>query len=238
MYKYGVLFGDKHSYTSWGLVTKTRPVISPPEPKTTYIDIPEADGQLDLTESLTGEVKFKDRNIKCEFIVLDARNKWTSIYSTIMNYIQGKRLKVIFDEDPNHYYMGRFKVDEWKSDKKTSTLVISGQVEPYKYEVANSLEPWEWDTFNFETDVIREYKDIEIEGEKEVNVYGSSKSYVPTFIVESTDGNGMKVEVNDESYDLIDGSNRVVNITIKDGEQILKFIGNGKVSIAYQGGSL
>ena len=63
MYKYGVIFGDNHSYRDWGLVTKTRPVIGSPEPKTIYIDIPEADGQLDLTESLTGEVKFKNRQM-------------------------------------------------------------------------------------------------------------------------------------------------------------------------------
>ena len=41
---FGVTFGDKHSYRDWGLIPKSRPVISPPAPKTNYISIPEADG--------------------------------------------------------------------------------------------------------------------------------------------------------------------------------------------------
>lgn len=238
MYKYGVLFGNHHSYQTWGLVTKTRPVIGSPVPKTTYIDIPEADGQLDLTESLTGEVKFKTRTIKCEFIVLEARERWSMVYSKVMNFLQGQRLKIIFDEDPNHYYLGRVKVDEWKSSKKTSTIVISGEVEPYKYEISNSLEPWEWDTFNFEEDVIREYAQLAVDGELDFTVVGSRKTYVPTFIVHSDDGQGMDVVFGGTTYHLSDGSNRVVNIEIRNDEYELKFTGHGKVSIDYQGGSL
>lgn len=238
MYKYGVLFGDNHSYRDWGLVTKARPVIGSPEPKTIYIDIPEADGQLDLTESLTGEVKFKNRSITCEFIVLEARTKWTSIYSKVMNYLHGHKLKVIFDEDPNHYYLGRFKVDEWSSNKKTSTLVISGEAEPYKYEVSNSLEPWEWDIFNFEDDYIREYANLEVNGELDFTVYGSRKSVVPTFIVTTDDGVGLQLVFEGEAYNLPDGANKIINVTIRDGEHHLKFIGHGTISIKYQGGSL
>lgn len=63
----GVKFGSKHSYDDWGLILKSRPVISPPSPKTIYIDVPGADGIIDLTESMTGEVKFNNRTITFEF---------------------------------------------------------------------------------------------------------------------------------------------------------------------------
>ena len=238
MYKYGVKFGDFHSYKDWGLLTKTRPVISPPDPKTIYIDIPESDGQLDLTESMTGDVKFKNRPIKFEFVVIEARDRWTTIYSKIMNYLHGKKLKITLDEDSNHYYYGRVKVDEWKSNKATSTIVISGEVEPYKYEKENSIDPWEWDDFNFEDGIIREYSDIPVNGDTTYTVYGSRKPVVPIFRVNSSDGKGMSVTYDGKTYALPDGDSRVVEITITEAGHMLSFSGNGTVSIKYQGGCL
>lgn len=235
---YGVTFGEKHSYRNWKLITKSRPKIGSPSPKTNYIDIPEADGKLDLTESLTGEVKFENRKITFEFTVIEARERWTTIYSDIMNYLHGKKVRLILDEDPNHYYWGRFEIDEWKSDKRTSVLAITGDVDPYKYDMMSSLEDWLWDSFNFETDVIREYKDLVVDGTLDFTVYGSRMSYVPSFIVNSTDGQGMTVRYNGTTYNLQDGTNRVVNIVIKDGSSTLHFTGHGTVSIDYKGGSL
>ncbi len=234
---YCVTFGDKHSYRDWGLILKSRPVISPPIPKTLYVDVPEADGNLDLTESLSGEVKFENRKITCEFNVIEARKRWSTLYSTILNYLQGQKIRVVFDEDPNHYYYGRFTVDDWDSDKKTSILIITGEVEPYKHDLANSLEDWIWDTFNFETDYIREYSNLVVDGTLDFKVYGSRKTEVPAFIVDA-DGEGMQVTFEGVTYNLQDGRNRVVNIEIKDGENDLTFVGNGTVSIEYQGGSL
>lgn len=234
----GVTFGSKHSYRDWGLFLKSRPVISPPTPKTVYVDIPGSDGVIDLTESLTGDVKFNNRTITCEFVVLDARNKWSNIYSEIMDYLHGQQMKVRFDEDPTYYYMGRLQVNEWKSDKVTSTIVIEGNVEPYKMEMFSSLEDWEWDSFNFETGIIRDYNELRVDESLIFTIEGRRKSVVPTFIVTSDDGSGLKVRFNSVTYDLPDGSNRVLNIVIRDGKNTLYFTGNGTVSIDYRGGRL
>lgn len=238
MYKYGVKFGDIHSYKDWGLLTKSRPVISAPEPRTIYIDIPASDGQLDLTESLTGDVKYKSRQIKTEFVVTEARAKWNYIFSTVMNYLHGKKLKITFDEDLNHYYLGRVKVDELKSNIATSTIVISAEVDPYKYDVENSIDPWQWDSFNFEEGVIREYANIDVNGELIFTIIGSRKKVIPTFIVNSSDGNGMNVTYDGKSYHLNDGVNMMSDIIIFDGSNTIIFNGNGTVSIEYRGGSL
>lgn len=235
---FGVTFGEKHSFRDWGLIPRSRPVISPPEPKTIYIDIPESDGMLDLTEMLTGEVKYKNRNMTFEFNVMNERSDWTSIYSTILNYLHGQRLRIVLDEDPNHFYMGRVKVDEWKSDKKTSVIQLSADVDPYKYEITSSLEPWEWDTFNFEEDYIRDYGNLVVDGQLDFTVYGSRKTVIPVFVVDSPDDTGMQVIFENVTYNLQDGNNRVLNIRIKDGENDLTFLGNGTVSIDYRGGSL
>lgn len=234
----GVTFGTKHSYRDWGLLLKSRPVISPPSPKTVYVDIPGSDGVIDLTESLTGDVKFDNRTIKCEFVVLDARNRWSDIYSEIMDYLHGQRMRVRLDEDPTYYYEGRLQVNEWKSDKVTSTITIEGDVEPYKMEMFSSLEDWEWDSFNFETGIIRDYKEIRVDESLTFTIEGRRKSVVPSFTVVSDDGSGLQVRFNGTTYDLPDGTSRVLNIVIKNGTNTLYFTGNGTVSIDYRGGRL
>lgn len=234
----GVTFGTKHSYRDWGLLLKSRPVISPPSPKTVYVDIPGSDGIIDLTESLTGDVKFDNRTITCEFVVLDARNRWSDIYSEIMDYLHGQQMKVRLDEDPTYYYEGRLQVNEWKSDKVTSTITIEGDVEPYKMEMFSSLEDWEWDSFNFETGIIRDYKEIRVDESLTFTIEGRRKSVVPSFTVVSDDGSGLQVRFNGTTYDLPDGTSRVLNIVIKNDTNTLYFTGNGTVSIDYRGGRL
>lgn len=240
---YGVTFGEKHSYKDWGLITKSRPVISPPSPKTIYIDIPASDGIIDLTESLTGDIKFENRTITCEFNVIEARKRWSTLYSDILDYLHGQRMKVIFDEDPNYYYIGRCKINEWKSDKKTSTLVIEGTVEPYKMELFSSTEDWEWDSFNFETGIIRDFKDMEVNEKLVLNFEGTRKSVIPTFIISSTDGTGMKIVVGGSaggkgSYTMADGTTRNPAISFKQGYNYLEIWGNGTISIDFRGGRL
>ena len=136
----GVKFGNKHSYNDWGLVLRTRPIIEPPEPKTVYIDIPEANGSLDLTQFLTGNVCYKMRKIKFEFNVMSERSTWNTVYSTIMHHLHGKRMRIVFDEETNLEYIGRCEVTEWKSDKRTSIIKIEALVDPFKYELSTTVE--------------------------------------------------------------------------------------------------
>lgn len=234
----GVTFGSKHSYRDWGLILKSRPVISPPSPKTVYVDIPASNGIIDLTESLTGDVKFANRTITCEFNVIDVRKKWSNIYSDVLDFLHGQMTTIILDEDPDYIYKGRVQVNEWKSNKRTATIVIEGNVEPYKLEKFGSLENWEWDSFNFETGIIREYKDIVVEERLTLEIQGTRKTVVPTIIVTSSDDSGMNVRFNNKYYHLDDGKNMIPYISIVAGNNTLVFEGNGTVSVDYRGGRL
>lgn len=195
---YGVTFGTKHTYNDWGLIPKSRPVVSPPAPKTLYVDIPGADGLLDLTQALTQDVKYENRTITFEFNVLDARNRWSNIYSAILDYLHGQSMKIILDEDPTYYYTGRLQVNEWKSDKNTAVIVIEGYVDPYKMAVVSSSEDWLWDSFNFEEDMIRYYNAMEFDG---INnslptfhpVVKGRKRIIPTITVTSEDGSDINL---------------------------------------------
>ena len=117
---YGVTFGEKHSFRDWKLLLNERPKISTPVAKTNYIDIPGSDGHIDLTEALTGDVKYETRQIKFTFITTKARKKWPSLYSDILDYLHGQEMKIILDEDRSFYYIGRVSVNEWESSEKYS----------------------------------------------------------------------------------------------------------------------
>lgn len=130
----GVIFGDKHSYRDWGLIMKTRPVISPPVPKIKLIPVPGSDMIIDLTERLTGQVQYEPRTIQFEFITAADRSRWPSLYSAILTYLHGQSIRIIFDDDPNFYYTGRVTVGNMEADKKTATIQMTATVEPYKRE--------------------------------------------------------------------------------------------------------
>jgi hypothetical protein len=170
--------------------------------------------------------------------VIDSRKRWSNIYSEILDYLHGRQMKLILDEDSSFYYEGRFQVNEWKSDKKTSTITIEGNVEPYKYEKYSSLDDWLWDEFNFENGIIREYKELRVDGTLKVVIEGRRKRVIPSFLVTSDDGKGLQVSFDGSTYDLKDGKNIVVDIRTVEGTNTLTFTGNGTVSIDYRGGRL
>lgn len=235
---YGVTFGEKHSFRDWRLLLNERPKISPPVAKTNYIDIPGSDGHIDLTEALTGDVKYETRQIKFTFITTKARKKWTNLYSDILDCLHGQEMKIILDEDKSFYYIGRVSVNEWESSEKYSTIVIDAEVDPYKYELFSSLEDWEWDSFDFETGIIREYKELLVDGEMQLEIYGRRKKITPVFEVVSDDGSGMKVKFEGVTYSIPDGTSIAPNIVINKGRNVLYFTGHGTVSVDYRGGRL
>lgn len=131
---HGVTFGNKHSFRAWGLMLRVRPEISPPKPQTKLIHVPGTNTVIDLTETLTGgEVKYEPRKIKCIFCVVGGRQNWAKVYSDVLNDVHGKRLKIIMDDDPNYYYIGRVAVNQWESEEAMASIVIEADVEPYKH---------------------------------------------------------------------------------------------------------
>ena len=91
-----------------------------------------------------------------------------------------------------------------------------------------------WDTFNFEVGIIREYKNIRVENSYELLIPGLRKRIVP--IIECSAP--MRVSCNGKNYELKAGRNKVFDIWLGEGENILIFTGNGNVSVEYRGGSL
>lgn len=230
---YGVRFGEQHSYTDLGLILNSKS-IGVPSPKTNTIDIPGADGEIDLTEALTGDIKYSNRIIKCELTHKGDYGGFLTKWSELQNLLHGKKMKIVFDDDTYYYYIGRVTLNEWKTDKAIGRINLQIDAEPYKQETQTSAEDWIWDIFNFETGVIRELKDITIVGTKEVTIIGSSKKSIP--VIYST--SQMKIKYRNNTYDIVAGTNKIYDILLPQGTNKLTFIGNGVITIEYRGGSL
>ena len=133
----GVKFGNYHSYYEWGLILSSKEIESP-EPKTNEIEIEGGDGVLDLTEFFGG-VKYKNRSLSFQFtkpsIVPDG---YLALFSLVQEKLHGKKMQVILDDDPAHFYYGRVTVSEWKSSKNIGTVEIDVDAEPFKTEVAET----------------------------------------------------------------------------------------------------
>ena len=153
-----------NTYDDWFLIPASRPVFNPPSVKTKYIDIPGADGAIDLTETLRKCPVYNNREGSIEFIVENGHREWWEAYSLIMDYIHGQFVKAVLEDDPEHYYEGRFFFNEWKSDKDWSRITLDYNLKPYKMNIHSTTEEWMWDPFNFDTGII--LKDIIVDSEE------------------------------------------------------------------------
>lgn len=232
---HSITLGDKNTWDDWHLIPKSRPLFNPPSVKTNYIEIPGGDGSLDLTTALAGRPVYKNRTGSWEFYVENGFKDWAVLYSEIMTYLHGKKLKAILEDDPDYYYEGRFAVNAWKSDPNWSIITIDYEVAPYKRSLVAAGNDWLWDTFNFETDVIRSYENLPVSGSLTVVVVGDSMPVPPTIVASTA---GMTVTYNGDTYNLNKGSNYISELTIQEGENTFIFGGTGSITILYERGRL
>lgn len=127
----GVSFGGTHSYRDLNLILSK--VDTPPaEPKTVYVDIPGGNGSLDFTEACGG-VKFKDRTLTFTFTMRpDDTRTWEQKQAQVANALNGRKMSIIVDDDPDTHYSGRVTVSNYVANKKIRQIVITARVSPFK----------------------------------------------------------------------------------------------------------
>lgn len=86
--------------------------LSPPEPKTYTVDIPGGDGVIDLTQSLTGDVVYKNRQQTFTFMVVNP-DSFERVKTDVSNFLHGKGFDYQITMDPGYTYHGRFTVTEY-----------------------------------------------------------------------------------------------------------------------------
>lgn len=208
--------------------------VQPPELKSFFQEVPGGDGSIDLSETNSGRPTYKRREITMKFQCEMPMNQWSATVSNILREFHGKEGKVIFEDDPDYYYIGRMAVSDYERVVRTGAFIITVNAEPYKYELVSSLEPWLWDPFNFRTGLIRSYGNLQVEGTRELVIPGTERWIIPVMEVTGS----LSLTFEGVTYPLKAGRNKLYDVVIKDGDNLLIFTGNGTVSVDYRGGIL
>lgn len=232
----GVTFEDKiHTERDWGL--KLLSIYIPmPQPKTRLVDIPGGDGSIDLTEVNTGRPAYKDRNgMELVFDLMDGDYKtWFMKYSQFADCVHGRKVKMVLDDESEHYYMVRLEIDGEKSNPVYGQITLKGTAEPFKYDLQSSAEDWLWDSFNFYTGVIRMLKDITISStNRTIKILGAGIDTPPVFVVTKADN--LKLTHGGRTYTLKVGRNRFPAVRVGKQDVTLTFSGGGTLTVEYRG---
>ena len=211
-----VIFNNEISaYRDWNIVL-TKVEIPPPTPKTTSVEIKGADGEIDLSEVLTNDIKYKNRTIKLTFEVMDDK-EYYSITSNVGKYLHGKRVTFILNDDDSYYYTGRATINSWECVQRKGTIVITIDADPYKYEITERVINVK---LNNET--------------KDIILINGRKHICPTLDVTGS----VSLVWNGASYTLSKGKQQVINFILSEDKNLVSFTGTGTVKITYRRGEL
>lgn len=130
MYGYhSIIISGKNTYGEWEMYPTSRPHVAPPEVKTSYVDVPGADGGLDYTELLNEKPNYGYRKGSWEFLLIP-QERWPDVYRSLCNYLHGREHTVVLEDDPNVMYTGRLSVNQWQSAAHNSLITIDYILDP------------------------------------------------------------------------------------------------------------
>lgn len=213
----GIKFRNKHSADDFGMFM-TDFSVSPPEPQTAYVDVPFRDGLLDFSTALTGGVvKYKNRTVTAEFKTQDRTpDSWKSRYHTFVNYVQGQKLQLIFDYDPEYYYLGRISCDVSKDDQVIGTISISADCDPYKYKLSPTVN------------------EFDVSGSLSVTL---PNDRMPTVPVVTTDAE-ITIQFGESTIVFPAGTRKSPALLLLEGANHMTLTGTGHIKFEYQEGAL
>lgn len=221
MIQNGISFGGLHSFWDLDLILASAE-IPPASPKENYVDVPGADGSVDMTEA-TGGVKYSDRTgVKFTFFMKPgsdlSEKAWEEKKKEVSNRLNGFRFdSIVLDRDPEYRWQGRCKVDEHASNKKLRKIVVGARFAPYK----------------LKNKMTRIHATL-TENPSVVVLTNSRKVVCPSIICTGD----VTLTVNGGEYVLSEGTHKVLDIQLHEGETPVTVSGTGKVTFEYQEGDL
>ena len=210
----GITFGNLHSYRDLKLVLGQKEIAAPTV-KTNKIEIDGADGSIDLTDFF-GEVKFGEATHVFPFTTLVPRNDFLSHYSTVKNALHGKKLRIILDDDPSFYYVGRCYVSKFTNEKGIGTISVECECEPYKYKINKTV-------------VTRT-----VSGTADITLTNSRKRAVPTITTTAA----MTIVFGDGSWANAAGTFVIPELELAEGANNVTVTGTGTITFTWQEGAL
>ena len=129
----GVTFGTFHTRQDWGLILETDNIGFPYG--TGIVDDFSAYGQ----PTLDPKVDWSRRQLNFVFGIAGLSSRWPAVIRTITSAIQGKKLRIIRDCEPDVCYIGRCHVNTYEYSMRIGKFSITVDAEPYTEAVTPTL---------------------------------------------------------------------------------------------------
>ena len=188
-------------------------VLSAPEAKTYYEEIPGANGSYDGTEDY-GEVFYKDRTISlnCKF----ADDDWHENYKRFCSKYHAQLVKILFGNDPAYYWYGRLFVEEYNAQEHS--LMMSATVYPYKF--------WMHETI------------VNSSGNETVRLFADRMKVVPKVTISGAVSLAWKTYTKSLSSASYPATFTIAGLELQNGSLDVTITGAATVSFKYREGSL
>lgn len=214
----GIAFGDYHSYRDLKLLLQPGKEIGSPEVKQKMIAVDGADGSLDYTDFF-GEPKYNHVTLKFPFAAILPKSEFLTHYSLVKNALHGKKMRIILDDDPASFYVGRVFVGKYTNDKNIGMITIECDCEPYKYKISRTV-------------VSRA-----IDGAETVILTNARKRAVPEVRIDTESTLNIRYQDN-LIWDLGPGSYTLPELELMEGDNAVSVTGTGTIAFEWQEGSL
>lgn len=207
----GVKFNNYDLFKEYGLILISKE-ISAPSIKTQYVELEGVDGSLDLTDCY-GEINYSDREISLEFASIN--KNLNAVFTNFQNDFHGKKVKIIFDDDADYFYLGRISCDKWKCNKRVADLGVSIICNPYKYKLHRTVI------------------NHAVASEKTIILSNSRQSVIPLI----TTSGSINITKDNKTYSIQTITGERTEIVLNEGKNLLTLNGNCNITFDYQEGS-
>ena len=212
----GIRFGAQHT-DDLGLILGKK-VLGAPAVKDEKTDIPGADGDLDQTEFF-GEPKYENRTHRFDFSTMAPPEEFPAVYSRVLNRLHGRKMRIVLDDDPLYFYLGRLHVSDFTNEKGVGMISVECDCEPYKYKndftvIANAIS-----------------------GTQAITLTNGRKRAVPE-VQMYTESGSVRIEYQGNIWDLSKGVYILPELELVEGDNIVTVTGVGTVSFIWQEGDL
>ena len=212
----GIIFDSIHSGIEWGLLL-TVCNKGTPEPKSNFVSVEGRDGDLDLSEALTGEIKFNDRTDEYGFNFLDGtRQERQILMDKVCGFLHGRKRNIILPDWPDYYSVGRITVTDRKNYMGYGEMSLQAVCEPWLYK-------------RIPTTVVKVLTDTD----QEIICLNSG---VKTVIPEIQTTGQTTVTFGDYTTTVNQGTHKLLDISFPSGTNIIKARGTGTITLTWTEG--
>lgn len=185
-----------------------------PSVKSKKVEIEGADGSIDYTDFFGGP-KYGEAEHKFTFATIVPRSDFPTQYSNVKNALHGQKLKIIDDDDPGFYYVGRCYVSPFTDEKGCGKISVECECEPYKYRLAKTVVS------------------KAVDGTEVITLTNARKRAVPEISI-TTETSLNIVYQTYNVWDLGSGSYTLPELELAEGANEVTVTGTGSITFTWQ----